>query len=80
LGTKSSKIPQQFTTFKRYLDENDKIIKLGEGGITMTLTIFFFTISIKKRELSLEEDIHREVVERRMQENVDRNFQMMGRY
>lgn len=46
----------------------------------MTLTIFFFTISIKKREISLDEAIHREVVERRMEESVDRNYQLMGRY
>jgi uncharacterized protein (TIGR02413 family) len=46
----------------------------------MTLTIFFFTISIKKREFSLDEAIHSEVVEKRMQENMDRYIQMMGRY
>jgi hypothetical protein len=46
----------------------------------MTLTIFFFTISIKKREIPLDDAIHREVVERRMQESAVRNFQMMGRY
>lgn len=46
----------------------------------MTLTIFYFTISIKKREIPLDEVIHREVVEKRMQESVVRNFQMMGRY
>jgi uncharacterized protein (TIGR02413 family) len=57
-----------------------KMTNLGEGGKTMTITIFFFTISIKKREISLDEDIHREVVERRMQESAERNFQMMGRY
>ncbi|WP_081954298.1 YrzI family small protein [Neobacillus niacini] len=46
----------------------------------MTLNIFFFTISIKKRDLSLDEAIHREVVEKRMQESMDRNIQIMGRY
>ena len=46
----------------------------------MTLTIFFFTISIKKRNISLEEALHTEVVERRMQESMDRYIQIMGKY
>jgi uncharacterized protein (TIGR02413 family) len=46
----------------------------------MTLNIFFFTICIIKREISLDEAIHREVVEKRMQESLDRYIQMMGRY
>lgn len=46
----------------------------------MTLNIFFFTISIKKRDLSLDEVIHREVVEKRMQERIERNIHIMGRY
>ena len=53
---------------------------MEEGGKTMTLTIFYFTISIKKRDISLHEAIHRELVEKRMQENMDRYIQMMGRY
>jgi uncharacterized protein (TIGR02413 family) len=79
LGGKSLNLPQHFTIFKRYLDESDKN-KTWRRRKKMTLTIFFFTISIKKREISLDEAIHGEVVERRMQESAVRNFQMMGRY
>jgi uncharacterized protein (TIGR02413 family) len=46
----------------------------------MTLNIFFFTISIIKRGISLDEAIHREVVEERMRESMERYIQMMGRY
>ncbi|MFB3169786.1 YrzI family small protein [Neobacillus sp. 179-C4.2 HS] len=46
----------------------------------MALTIFFFTISINKREVSLEEAIHREEVEKRMQEGINRYLRTMGRY
>jgi uncharacterized protein (TIGR02413 family) len=46
----------------------------------MTLNIFFFTIIIKPRKVTLNEAIHREKVEKRMQDNVDRYFHMMGRY
>ncbi|MFJ5759523.1 YrzI family small protein [Neobacillus sp. NPDC093182] len=46
----------------------------------MTITIFFFTISIKKRDISLDEAIHRKAVEKRMQESMDRYIQYMGRY
>jgi uncharacterized protein (TIGR02413 family) len=53
---------------------------MEEGGKTMTLTIFYFTISIKKRNISLEEEIHRELVEKRMQESMDRYLRIMGRY
>ncbi|PAE43634.1 YrzI family small protein [Bacillus sp. 7884-1] len=45
----------------------------------MALNILFFTIIIKPRKVTLEEAIHREMVEKRMQENLDRYFHMMGR-
>ncbi|WP_404329356.1 YrzI family small protein [Mesobacillus maritimus] len=38
----------------------------------MTLNILFFTITIKKREISLEEAVHDEVVEKMYEENKDR--------
>jgi uncharacterized protein (TIGR02413 family) len=46
----------------------------------VNVNILFFTISIKKRDVSLEEAIHREVVEKRMQENRERYIQLIGRY
>ncbi|MCM3694036.1 YrzI family small protein [Neobacillus niacini] len=46
----------------------------------MTLNILFFTIMIKPRKVTLNEAIHRELVEKRMQENLDRRIYMMGRY
>jgi uncharacterized protein (TIGR02413 family) len=46
----------------------------------MSLNILFFTISIKKRDISLGEALHREMVENRMQENWDRYFQNIGKY
>ncbi|MEC1521931.1 YrzI family small protein [Neobacillus niacini] len=46
----------------------------------MTLTIFFFTISINKHEPTLEEAIHSEAVKDRIQESKDRYLQIMGRY
>lgn len=33
------------------------------GGILMTVNILFLTIMVKKREISIEEAIHQEVVE-----------------
>lgn len=53
---------------------------MEEGGTTMTLSLFFFTVSINKRELTLDEAIHREKVEKRMQESRDRYLQIMSRY
>jgi uncharacterized protein (TIGR02413 family) len=47
-------------------------IKWEKEEKTVTLTIFFFTISIKRQELTLDEAMHREAVERRMQESMDR--------
>ncbi|MGM0900162.1 MAG: YrzI family small protein [Bacillota bacterium] len=38
----------------------------------MTLNILFFTITIKKREISLEEAVHDEMVEKMYEENKDR--------
>lgn len=38
------------------------------GGILMTVNILFLTIMFKKREISIEEAIHQEVVEK-MYEN-----------
>ncbi|MFP7298473.1 YrzI family small protein [Neobacillus niacini] len=46
----------------------------------MTLNILFFTIIIKPRKISLDEAIHRELVEKRMQEKWDRYIHRMGRY
>jgi uncharacterized protein (TIGR02413 family) len=46
----------------------------------MTLNIFFFTIIIKPRKVTLDEAIHRERVEKHMQENLDRYIHWMGRY
>lgn len=46
----------------------------------MTLNIFFFTIIIKPRKVTLDEAIHGEMVEKRMQENLERYTFKMGRY
>ncbi|MDM5329582.1 YrzI family small protein [Neobacillus sp. CF12] len=46
----------------------------------MNVNILFFTISIKKRDVSLEEAIHREMVEKSMQENKERYIHFIGRY
>jgi uncharacterized protein (TIGR02413 family) len=35
----------------------------------MTLNLLFFTITLKKRELTLEEEIHNQVVENLYEEN-----------
>lgn len=46
----------------------------------MNVNILFFTISIKKRDVSIDEAIHRKMVEKRMQENKERYIHIMGRY
>jgi uncharacterized protein (TIGR02413 family) len=38
----------------------------------MTLNILFFTITIKKREISLDEAIHDQMVEKMYEDNKDR--------
>jgi uncharacterized protein (TIGR02413 family) len=38
----------------------------------MTLNILFFTITIKKREISLDEAIHDQMVEKIYEDNKDR--------
>lgn len=42
----------------------------------MTLHILFFTITIKKRELSVEEVLHSEMVRKIQEEHRDRRFSM----
>ncbi|WP_084820378.1 YrzI family small protein [Mesobacillus campisalis] len=46
----------------------------------MTLNILFFTITIKKREMSLEEVRHNEMVEKLLEENRDRQAQYMRQF
>lgn len=40
----------------------------------MTLNIFFLSITIKKREISVEEAIHQEQVKKLYEENKDRQI------
>nr|WP_263327001.1 YrzI family small protein [Neobacillus sp. Marseille-Q6967] len=40
----------------------------------MTLNLLFFTITIKKREISIEEAVHQEMVKRLYEENKDRRM------
>jgi uncharacterized protein (TIGR02413 family) len=40
----------------------------------MTLNFLFFTISIKKREMSVEEAVHQEMVKWLYEENKDRRI------
>jgi len=42
----------------------------------MTLSILFFTITINKRKISLEEIRHNEMVEKMMEENRSRQVMM----
>lgn len=42
----------------------------------MTLNIFFLSITIKRREISLEEAIHQEQVEKLYEANKDRQISM----
>ncbi|CAH2715485.1 hypothetical protein BACCIP111895_02669 [Neobacillus rhizosphaerae] len=42
----------------------------------MTLNIFFFSITFKKREVSLQEAAQQEVVEKLYQQNRDRQISM----
>ncbi len=42
----------------------------------MTLNILFFTITIKKRKVSLEEAVHQELVEKLYEHNKDRQISM----
>jgi uncharacterized protein (TIGR02413 family) len=56
---------------KKEFEKEEKLVNVN---------ILFFTISIKKRDVSLEEAIHREMVEIRMQENKERYIHFIGRY
>lgn len=40
----------------------------------MTLNIFFLTITIKKRELTMEEIMHNEMIHKIHEENRDRQY------
>ncbi|MGG3469336.1 YrzI family small protein [Neobacillus pocheonensis] len=42
----------------------------------MTLNILFFSITIKKRNMSLEEAVHQEMVEKLYEQNKDRQISM----
>ncbi|MED3624507.1 YrzI family small protein [Neobacillus thermocopriae] len=42
----------------------------------MTLNILFFTITVKKREVSLEEAVRQEMVEQIYEKNKDRQISM----
>jgi uncharacterized protein (TIGR02413 family) len=42
----------------------------------MTLNIIFFTITIKKREWNLEEEVHQEMIEKLYEQNKDRQISM----
>ncbi|MCL6573010.1 MAG: YrzI family small protein [Bacillus sp. (in: Bacteria)] len=42
----------------------------------MTLNIFFLSITIKKRKISLQEAQHQEMVERLYEQNKDRHISM----
>ncbi len=42
----------------------------------MTLNILFFSITIKKRKLSLDEAVHQETVEKLYEKNKDRQATM----
>lgn len=42
----------------------------------MTLNILFFTITVKKREVSLEEAVNQEMVEQLYDQNKDRQISM----
>ncbi|MED3571535.1 YrzI family small protein [Cytobacillus praedii] len=42
----------------------------------MTLNILFFTITIKKRNVSIEEVIHNQMVKKIQEDNRDRQFSM----
>lgn len=46
----------------------------------MTLNILFFTITIKKREISLDEAIHDQMVEKMYQDNKDRVAKYISPY
>ncbi|WP_312473918.1 YrzI family small protein [Neobacillus sp.] len=43
----------------------------------MTLNIFFFSITFKKREVSLQEAVQQEMVEKLYEENKDRQISML---
>ncbi|CAH2715484.1 hypothetical protein BACCIP111895_02668 [Neobacillus rhizosphaerae] len=43
----------------------------------MTLNIFFFSITFKKREVSLQEAVQQEMVEKLYEENRDRQISML---
>lgn len=42
----------------------------------MTLNLFFVTVTFKKREISLEEAVQQEIVERLYEQNKDRQISM----
>ncbi|WP_223591264.1 YrzI family small protein [Neobacillus bataviensis] len=42
----------------------------------MTLNILFFSITIKKRNVTLEEAVHQELVEKLYEQNKDRQISM----
>jgi uncharacterized protein (TIGR02413 family) len=42
----------------------------------MTLNIFFFTITLKKREISLQEAANQEMVEKLYEQNKDKQISM----
>ncbi|SEM30961.1 tandem small hypothetical protein [Mesobacillus persicus] len=44
----------------------------------MTLNILFFTITLRKREISLEEEIHNQTVEKLYEENRRRVSSIMN--
>ena len=46
----------------------------------MTLNIFFLTITIKKRKLSGEELLHRDITNKIYEENKDRQFSLYKPY
>lgn len=49
---------------------------LKEVKPIMTLNVIFFTITIKKRKVSVEEALHNELVMKIYEENHDRHMQM----
>ncbi|MEH7109546.1 MULTISPECIES: YrzI family small protein [Bacillaceae] len=46
----------------------------------MTLNILFLTITIARRQKSLEEALHQEMVEKLYEENKDRQYSTLYRY
>ncbi|MBS4191386.1 YrzI family small protein [Bacillus sp. FJAT-49705] len=46
----------------------------------MTLNIFFLTITIKKRELTIEEILHDQMIKKIQDENRDRQYTLYRTY